>query len=86
MVELPTPFIRLYDEEGNYTGIRNYKMGLENVTQPLDSSACALPDCEPIPHPNDEVTGHTSESKDDNMIFFCVSKKMKVKTVYKIQL
>ena len=65
MVELPTPFIRLYDEEGNYTGIRNYKMGLENVTQPLDSSACALPDCEPIPHPNDEVTGHTSESEDD---------------------
>ena len=40
-------------------------MGLENVTRPLDSSACALPDCEPIPHPNDEVTGHTSESEDD---------------------
>ena len=56
---------QLYAEEGNYTGIRNYKMGLENVTRPLDSSACALPDCEPIPHPIDEVTGHTSESEDD---------------------
>ena len=62
---------QLYAEEGNYTGIRNYKMGLENVTRPLDSSACALPDCEPIPHPIDEVTGHTSESEDEYDILLC---------------
>ena len=63
--ELPTPFIRLYDEEGNYTGIRHYTMGLNKAIQPLESTTCILPDREPLPDLNDEVTGYISEDEDD---------------------
>ena len=63
-VELPTPFICLYDEEGNYTG-------LTNATQRLESTTCALPDYEPTPHLVDEVTGHISENDDECDILQC---------------
>ena len=41
-------------------------MALTNASQLLESTTCALPDCEPIPHLVDEVTGHIFENEDDD--------------------
>ena len=40
-------------------------MGLNKAIQPLESTTCILPDREPLPDLNDEVTGYISEDEDD---------------------
>ena len=44
-------------------------MALTNASQLLESTTCALPDCEPIPHLVDEVTGHIFENEDDDKYY-----------------